>query len=248
MRDAYQSLDKRYSDLLVAYFAHTFTNDRAKEYATHGFPRRLGILVQCIQNLFTLLPPESDEIPSRENRLDAMINLHAFVFNVYGALDNLAWIWIREKAITRADGRPIPDAWVGLGPENTCVRESFSKGFQDYLKARNEWFEHLANFRHALAHRIPLYIPPYVIPEKNRAAYDEFEVQKAEAVKALAFDKRDSLAVEQLKLTEFKPWMKHSFEEGSKTIVFHPQILSDFATVEEIGHKMLEELTREPGQ
>jgi hypothetical protein len=33
-------------------------------------------------------------------------------------------------------------------------------------------------------------------------------------------------------LTEFKPWMQHSFGERSKIVVFHPQLLADFATVE----------------
>jgi hypothetical protein len=181
--DAYNTLDKRYLDLLVAYTSRNFADERAREYGSNGFPRRLGILVRCIQNVFTLLPPENTDIPSRERRLDAMINLHACVFNVYGALDNLAWIWIQERKITRPDGKPIPEKWIGLGPENKCLRESFSKDLQDRLDTLNPWFEHLANFRHALAHRIPLYIPPYVIPEKNRPAYDEFEARKADAIR-----------------------------------------------------------------
>ena len=30
----------------------------AKEYATEGFPRRLGVMAHCIHNVFTTLPPE----------------------------------------------------------------------------------------------------------------------------------------------------------------------------------------------
>jgi hypothetical protein len=61
---------------------------------------------------------------------------------------------------------------------------------------------------------------------------------------ALEFDKRDRLTVEQMALTEFKPWMRHSFGERSRVVVFHPQILSEFETVELLGWKMLEELDR----
>jgi hypothetical protein len=48
------------------------------------------------------------------------------------------------------------------------VRTSLSQEFQDYLKALEAW--HLADLRQALAHRIPLYIPPYVIERKDLGA------------------------------------------------------------------------------
>jgi len=35
-------------------------------------------------------------------------------------------------------------------------------------------FVHIAELRHALAHRIPLYIPPYVIQAADEAAYKDF--------------------------------------------------------------------------
>jgi len=36
-----------------------------------------------------------------------------------------------------------------------------------------DWMEYLANLRHALAHRTPLCIPPYVIQDADAAACDE---------------------------------------------------------------------------
>jgi hypothetical protein len=41
-------------------------------------------------------------------------------------------------------------------------------------------------------------------------------------------------------------WFQHSFEEGAKPVVLHPQMLADFNTVNELGHKMLDELKRYP--
>ncbi len=222
LADDFQTLDDRYRKLLLAFVQHDFKNDRAREYGNHGFPRRLSILLRCIQNVFALLPPERTDIPSREKCLDATINIHAFVFNVYGALDNLAWIWIQEKGLTRTDGKPIPDTWVGLGPENTCVRELLPPDLQTYLKGLNEWFEHLGNFRHSLAHRIPLYIPPYVIAAKDRDKYEGLERLKADTLKALNFAEHDRLSTEQMKLARFHPWMQHSFGEGSKIVFFPP--------------------------
>lgn len=39
----------------------------------------------------------------------------------------------------------------------------------------------MGNFRHALAHRIPLYIPPDTIRPGDEAAYKEIETKMVEA-------------------------------------------------------------------
>ena len=44
------------------------------------------------------------------------------------------------------------------------------------------------------------------------------------------------------KLGMFRPWMTHSFSEQARHLIFHGQLLSDYATIEEMGGKMLEEL------
>jgi hypothetical protein len=44
-----------------------YTSDRGREYAFHGFGRRLGILVRAIDEVFTVLPPERESIPERED-------------------------------------------------------------------------------------------------------------------------------------------------------------------------------------
>jgi hypothetical protein len=54
----------------------------------------------------------------------------------------------------------------------------------------------------------------------------------------------DHLFTEQMKLGRFRPWVQHSFEEGAKPVVFHPQMLADFTTVDELGHTTLAELNR----
>jgi hypothetical protein len=96
-------------------------------------------------------------------------------------------------------------------------------------------------FRHALAHRIPLYIPRYAIV--NQEAYSDLQAQK----EAVVGDPQefDRLTEEQMKHVQFQPVMVHSLSEKSPRIVFHPQILADFAMVEEIGRKMLVELARD---
>ena len=240
----YVALSGKLDDLLVKFFTLKVNNPRAVEYARQGVPRRLKVLARCIINVFTGIPPERDELPSRDALSDATINIQGFVFNVFGAVDNLAWVWMHEIGQKRRDGTPIPDKHIGLGPKNASVRATLSKEFQDYLVTLDKWFEHLADLRHALAHRIPLYIPPYVIQQKDHAAYRELEVKMTEAATKLDLSEYDRLAGEQMKLGRFRPWVQHSFEENAKPVVFHAQMLADFNTINELAGMMLSELAK----
>jgi hypothetical protein len=52
----------------------------------------------------------------------------------------------------------------------------------------------------------------------------------------------ERLGVEQKALELFRPWMMHSFHEEARPMVFHPQLLANFNTAEEMGRKILEHL------
>jgi hypothetical protein len=45
-----------------------------------------------------------------------------------------------------------------------------------------------------------------------------------------------------MKLLVFRPLICHSFTEMPAPYAFHPQLIADFLTVEELGEKMLAEL------
>jgi hypothetical protein len=229
--------------LLEAYLTHNYKSARAEEFAKHGFSRRLQTLVRCITNTFEILPPDRDDLPSSQERSNAEINIQAFVFNAFGCVDNLAWIWVTERNVTQNDGSTIPNNWVGLTKGNRLVRCSLSPEFRKYLKSLDQWFSHLENFRHALAHRIPLYIPPYVILKSDEAAYKELEGRMMKAATHLEYDR---LSNKQKALAKFRPCMMHSFGESARPVVLHPQLLADVKTIEELGWKMLEELNRPP--
>lgn len=154
--------------VMSSYVSGDFKNPRAREFAAHGLPRRIGLLARCIESVFTNLPPDTTEPPSNDVILDTTIFLQFFVFNVFGCVDNLAHIWVREKELTGKNGKPLKDTKIGLfGTKHKRVLDTLSKVFADYLKGQEPWFEDVRNFRHALAHRIPLYIPPIMFPTRN---------------------------------------------------------------------------------
>jgi hypothetical protein len=145
----FRTLHSREEQLLLDYFRHGYLLERSKEYAMQGFIRRLGSMKLAISNVFTLLPPGDETIPSDTDRHNAEINVHANILHAYGSVDNLARIWAYESGLKNAS-RPIPDSWVGLGPKNIKIRKSLSLGFQQALKELDDWFKYLENYRHAL--------------------------------------------------------------------------------------------------
>jgi hypothetical protein len=98
------------------------------------------------------------------------------------------------------------------------------------------------NYRHALAHRIPLYIPPYCVDPTNQARYAGLDTQKTLALARGDLAGHDRLRAEQRGIEFFRPWMQHSYGEGARPLVFHPQLLANFNTIEEIGRCALDAL------
>jgi hypothetical protein len=244
LRRSHRQVAWKCQRLVERYLTLNYKDSRAREYAVHGFSRRLKTLVRCIDNVFKILPPDRTELPSSGEIFDAMINIQAFVFNVFGSIDNLAWIWVREKPVRNEDGSEIHKSKVGLGKgeKYEYVRGSFSPEFQQHLTGLKDWFDHLENFRHALAHRIPPYIPPYVVPKDNEAAHQQLGDRIAEAFRRLDFVEKKRLEAKQEALATFVPQMTHSFEEESAFVFFHPQLLTDFLTIEGLAENMLKEL------
>jgi hypothetical protein len=100
LQEKLATIERKYSRLLLAFSNnHRFEKETAWEYANQGFMRRVGTLRRCIENAFSLVPPETEEIPNRQMLHDAQINVQAFFANVYGCLDNLAWVWVYERAL-----------------------------------------------------------------------------------------------------------------------------------------------------
>ena len=125
MSEARKAIGGKYEILLMKYVTLSLKDATAKEYATQGFPRRLGVMAHCINNVFTTLPPEKEEIPSKTQLFDATVNIQAFLVNAFGCIDNLARIWIHEKPVTTERGNAGPRRRPhGSRNSTTSTRES----------------------------------------------------------------------------------------------------------------------------
>lgn len=242
MAEEHRTIATKYEALVLAFQSRTYRTPRGEEFALHGFARRLAVLKECIEIVFDAIPLELDGIPTDSDRQLATIALQAFLINVFGCADNLARIWVEERNVRLTNGKALPDGRIGMGGHYNIVRESFSPGFRAYLDSRGDWISEMERFRHALAHRIPPYIPPYSVDPKNHAAYAAFEPQIADAIRRQDFERVEKLERAQRSLTFFRPWLTHSFQENTPLLVIHPQMLADFNTVDEMAGRMLAEL------
>jgi hypothetical protein len=236
----FDTVRKRTDRTVLRYVYHPFQNESAAEFARHGFARRVQLLRRCIENVFKIIPPSASLVPSRDELYDAQINIQAFVTNAYGSIDNLAWIWVHESGLLSKIDRRM----VGLRKHQSEVRASLSADFAMYLSKLDTWFEYLVEYRDALAHRIPLYIPPGGVRPALVDAYNALSIQMTDALNALEGEAYENLAAQQNELLVFQPLITHSVTKTAAHFAFHVQMIADFLTVEEVGEKMLAELAR----
>jgi hypothetical protein len=245
LNKARDDLHGKFSALKDKLIVRTFRSDRGRAYAFEGLVRRLDTMIRAIDYVFNALPPEKEDIPDTDDTVAATVLIQSFLINVQGCLDNLAWIWVYETGQKDERGCDLDRRMVGLGEGYSLLRKSFSKPFRKYLKSRKKWFRHVTEFRDSLAHRIPLYVLPFIVSGPNVPEYNRVE---REAFAATDYKTYLELKAQQDKLGAYRPWMTHSPTEGAPVAVFHKQMLQDFLTIDECANKLLEEIdTFTPG-
>lgn len=210
------------------------THAGVKEHLLHGAGRRLGVIKKSIENIFNEFPPTTTRPLSRDVLHDVQINLHAYVMNLYGIFDNWAWAFIyRHDLLLQVGGKH----GVGLFHKNTTMY--LPQPLRDYLSSETitRWHEkYLKSYRDALAHRIPLYIPPAEFTPEESDRYNQIETEKIELIKAMAWQRLDELYEEQANIGRPSFVFLHSYEEEPpKPVLFHPQLLCDGLAIIEFG-------------
>jgi hypothetical protein len=228
-------LTPQWAELIDAFESLELNNPQSREYVFHGFLRRLSTLKRCIENVFEIHPPQKIENPSKNNLEDLKINLQAFMFNCYGCIDNLAWVWVKETYFNYQSRKNIYFFY-------NKIKQQLSPDFATCLENLSPWFKYLEDFRHALAHRIPLFIPPFTINSEDEELYKQIELEIYAAIGKGDFAEYTKLLEEQHTLGKFLPLMTHSFSESSKSLIFHAQLIVDWKTMRHLAYAFLKEL------
>ena len=216
-------------ELLAAYFgavvfADRLTNPEAAGYMRHGVSRRLGLIRKSASNIFDLFPPSRTKPLSRESLEDITINLHAFVLHVNALQDNLAWAYQLEF------GMGLPRMHVSLFRDELMLR--LPQPVQEYLTGSGiaDWHkEYSTDFRDALAHRIPLYVPPSQLTAEEIKRSNELQTIFNDRVTAHDWDGVEAAQAEMNALGQACPQFLHCVTT-SKPVILHPQILADART------------------
>jgi len=205
--------------------AAKLTPEQGREYLRYGVARRLYLMVVTLGNIYRVFPPDRAETLTIAQVADVQINLQAYVINLAGCFDCMAWAFVLRHAL------PVRKP-NGVGLFLTRTSQFLPKALQDYLSApeMREWQQrYLKDYRDALAHRIPLFIPPAQMTPDEHMRYRELEAAKIEALMHLDMNRSDALAAEQAAIGSPSFMFAHSVEteNPSRPVWLHPQILSD---------------------
>ena len=116
------------------------------------------------------------------------------------------------------------------------------KNLRDYWTIAAIGFAISKTIGNSLAHRVPLYVVPYIVSLENGPEYDRLGRLIEIAATGDDHEGYTALRYSQSQLMEFKPVMIHSIDEAVGHIPFHRQMLDDFFTLETIAMKMLEDM------
>ena len=214
-------------------------NPSVLEHLTHGAGRRLSVLIRAIENSFYILDPELTRPLERDALVDLQINLHAFLINIVGIFDNWAWCFcFRHNLADVLENQTNVDLF------KRNLQSKLPAPLRDHLtqESTRTWHKrYLKNYRDALAHRIPPYIPPSRIDPSDADRYRALEAERTPCILAGNWERLEQIKVETEALEHpvFAFLHSYSVDSGPKPIVLHPQLLSDAMTVTEFGRKFM---------
>jgi hypothetical protein len=207
-------------------------NEDARRYMLQGVARRLGLIRHCTARIFDTYPPQQLTPLSRDELEDVNVHLHAFVLHVNALQDNLAWSYTHEfkLAIDRHD--------VSLFRKR--MAKHLPNAVQAYIADAEvqRWHtQYSTEFRDALAHRIPLYVPPSQLTTS--------EGEKAGQLQKIfnaAVEKQDIEAViaAQDEINRLGRACPYFMFESEQQIILHPQVLCDCLTATELLNVVLD--------
>ncbi|HEY0414469.1 MAG TPA: hypothetical protein VGD66_15145 [Allosphingosinicella sp.] len=232
---------ERADGLLTTILTYAFQVERAGEFARTGFGRRLGCLEHAMKKMDTVYPPNSPDA-SRDQVRDAELILQAFVMNVFGAIDNLAWIWALERRVTGAKAQALYPAEICfVGPRSGWMVASLLPPVVAAIDNAKEWFNQIGAYRHGVAHQIPIYIPRLFSADDAKTS-EELGAAINEAIAAGDTKRMLPLLNRRHSLGNYGAYMALNGEQ--RPMLLHPQMVCDLATVVELGEIIMSELSK----
>jgi hypothetical protein len=202
-----------------------------RDYLQYGVGRRLNIIQLSMRKIYELFPPCQDEPLPEETIHEVQVYLQAFVINVSGIFDNWAWAFVFKHDLLEKIGGKLS---VGMFLPRT--QQCLPASLRDYVttEPRISWHKkYMKDYRDALAHRIPLYVPPFRIDPKDEERYGQLELRKQALFERHDWAELDRIDDEQKSLGKALPVFLGDF--SSPEVYFHPQLNADGGLVLEFA-------------
>lgn len=238
LEDELRSVQKRRDNLFLALYPLELRNPQARRILEQGVMRRISLLSRATIELFDILPPTFVGIPPKATIDLATLLIQANIVNTYGLLDCWAHVWALEFDVRCKKNKPLRNENIGIGKTKRQFRNSLTGGLRELIELREPWIQQLSSYRHSLAHRIPLYIPPNMVDPKNA---DEYNRLQTAWYLSLDRKERQDLKEKMDNLSHFKAMIAYDLDEDDP-VFFHPQLLINFITVEELSMRFLHEI------
>ena len=239
LETGYRTQVRKLNTLLMSTASQSFENKEALYFLKHGLGRRIILVNRALQGLFTSIPIALDEIPKKEKLSDASIYLQALFSNIYGCLDNLAWIWVHNNQQNKKLAN-INKHYVGLNPENKTLRQTLPEIFLEELEKFDDWIKYIKDVRNDLAHKVPLYLIPSVIHTEKVKDFESLENKKLEALILKEIEAFEKIESEQSAMSSYRPyWAEQSIKRTSAYLI-HPCAINDVNALTQLVEKFFE--------
>lgn len=236
IRDIEDKFDEYRSGLIDLQFnlireAEKDPNGLASEHLLHGAGRRIVVMRRALERIFEIFPLGVEKPLPLDLVSDVQINLHAFVVNLYGVFENFAWAFVHHHGLLESFGDRKKVSMFGKH-----LAKHLPRRITDFLEDEQmqKWRrDYLVNYRDALAHRIPLYVPPAMFTDSDADKHRELEKKRIEAWSAKDVKEAIRIHDEQMSLGSPSLVFLHSFADDgpSVPVYIHPQMLCDAVTV-----------------
>jgi hypothetical protein len=213
-------------------------NEKAKSYMLYGVGRRLRMIWTAYSEVFDTVDADRIEPLPRDDMAAVSRDLNVIYINIRGALDNYAWAVFHQKGLGK--GSKLQENEVGLF-HKSFLKCSALAGLRPTIEAHSAWNRDFKSRRDPSAHRMPLYVPPAILNEKETERFNEIWQERLEAIQKGDFDTDTKLADEQSKLGRFSPHFVHDPAQGAFPI--YKTIPDDVGTLIVIGTAIHADLT-----
>ncbi len=205
----------------------SLNNEEAKYYMLYGAGRRLKMIYNAYRKVNFIAYEARTEPLSSDTQSELNGAINSIYTHLHGVLDNFVWCILYEKDPKVID--KLSKYEVKLFSKAALNKSVVLTDLKRYLLPFYDWYDDVSSRRDPVAHRIPLYVPPSVVSEKEASEYEEQFNKYKNSVKNLDLEKAQRALENVGMLGKFSPYFVRHPNEPYMAI--YPTIPADMVNL-----------------